>query len=409
MLINKTSATQTATTSITNTKLAMATAAMLMAAGLAFAAAPLSKSMSYVNDQGQKCGVNSYSVTNSCKAGYYRQMKVTCFDGSTFTKGDPTSCKSSATWASYAESLCKGRCVVPSVPPCVDSDGTNVTTQGAITMSTGNTYKDSCPSNDPTKVWEGICRADGSYIFNALNCPAGATCQNGACVASTTPGIIYQHECSDSDGGKDYYTRSNLSTDTGWTGQENCAPNNINVLESYCESAQLLTESYACPNGCLNGACVEQQSRLTISNSTPSQYQYLINGENLAMRLNFTNAGNRLIYITNITFRYDNRLSTSSTVQKWTLYRSGNGDPYIISPNGNVNAQNSEVTFSISPPLTIPMGETRSMDVMATIYGISSDDSGGFSISLESADDIVTTGDVSQNSFPFRQSLHLGY
>jgi len=321
----------TATSSITNTKLAIATAAMVLAAGLAFAAAPLSKSMSYVNKQGQKCGVDSYSVSNSCKKGSYRHMEVTCFDGTTFSEGTSTSCKPSKTWASHAEKLCNNRC---------------------------------------------------------------------------TP-LITTSSCTDSDGGINIYEQSTGLLGGSVEQKEFCSSEN-SVYEFYCNRQdsgvwELASQVINCPNGCTNGACIEQQPRLIISESTPSQS--LVNGENLVMRLDLTNTGNRDTYdITHITFGYATAgLSSSSTIREWTLYRSRNNNPYIISPNGDVNAQNNEVTFSISPPLIIQAGDTGSVDVMATLYGVS--EGSALRVSLQSANDIVTTGDVSQNNFPFTHTL----
>ncbi|MFA6427615.1 MAG: hypothetical protein WCW16_04190 [Candidatus Magasanikbacteria bacterium] len=103
----------TVTKSITNTKLLVATGVMLAAGGLAFATVPLS----YQNAQGQKCGVNSYSVSQNCGGSSYRQAKITCHDGSSYNLGGPTSCKPAKTWETYAQKQCYNRCAVPVSAP----------------------------------------------------------------------------------------------------------------------------------------------------------------------------------------------------------------------------------------------------------------------------------------------------
>lgn len=104
--------TATKTQSITNTKLAIATLALLLAGGLAFGLAPLQgdRGYGYGYQNVQKCGIDTMNLLKSCKKkGTYAAMKVTCHDGSkkTLTSGY---CKTSSSWAKYAEKFCKNKC-----------------------------------------------------------------------------------------------------------------------------------------------------------------------------------------------------------------------------------------------------------------------------------------------------------
>ncbi|HLC69548.1 MAG TPA: hypothetical protein VJH75_00685, partial [Patescibacteria group bacterium] len=55
---------QTAT--VSKTKLLVATGLMLAAGGLAFIMSPFGRGTSYTNAEGNKCGVNYFSVSASC-------------------------------------------------------------------------------------------------------------------------------------------------------------------------------------------------------------------------------------------------------------------------------------------------------------------------------------------------------
>lgn len=60
-----------------------------------------------------KCGVNSFQVVTSCDEevnGYFRGFQAVCYDGTSLTGGDSTSCKDSNTWRTEAERLCQNHC-----------------------------------------------------------------------------------------------------------------------------------------------------------------------------------------------------------------------------------------------------------------------------------------------------------
>lgn len=67
--------------------------------------------------------------------------------------------------------------------------------------------------------------------------------------------------CKDSDGGKNYYTKGNVTSCTfydlgGGCGTliDYCSGNKL--IEGYCENNQSKTIEYACPYGCRDGACI---------------------------------------------------------------------------------------------------------------------------------------------------------
>lgn len=58
----------------------------------------------------EKCGVNSFSVTNECGIGVFKNVFFQCHDGYEQKKGGESSCKSSEAWQKHAESICATRC-----------------------------------------------------------------------------------------------------------------------------------------------------------------------------------------------------------------------------------------------------------------------------------------------------------
>lgn len=58
----------------------------------------------------QKCGVNTFSITNECGVDAYKNMYVQCYDGYEENQGGDSSCKSPDTWREYAFVTCKNHC-----------------------------------------------------------------------------------------------------------------------------------------------------------------------------------------------------------------------------------------------------------------------------------------------------------
>jgi len=108
--------TKVKTKSVTNTQLAVATLAMFMAGGLAFAAAPAQNRAA-----APKCGVNSSKVVNvikGCARGQYSGIDFSCYDG-TRVQHRPGVCMTAAQLNAVAAAGCANRCNRPAVPPQV--------------------------------------------------------------------------------------------------------------------------------------------------------------------------------------------------------------------------------------------------------------------------------------------------
>lgn len=63
--------------------------------------------------------------------------------------------------------------------------------------------------------------------------------------------------CTDSDGGKNYYVKGSVSISNSTGIAADYCENTTSLKESYCSNNQTAWTSYACPNGCENGACKE--------------------------------------------------------------------------------------------------------------------------------------------------------
>ena len=73
--------------------------------------------------------------------------------------------------------------------------------------------------------------------------------------------VVTSNSCADSDGGKDYYTAGTVkgSSNLGiYTKMDKCISNTA-LYEFYCANNNWVRETYTCPNGCSNGACIQQK------------------------------------------------------------------------------------------------------------------------------------------------------
>lgn len=87
-------------------------------------------------------------------------------------------------------------------------------------------------------------------------------------LGSTT--VFAEDNCTDSDGGKDYYVKGQFSgmwEGTFITNTDSCLDpidwDNVYsseyLGEAYCENDILKIEKYTCPNGCSDGACIKEE------------------------------------------------------------------------------------------------------------------------------------------------------
>jgi len=99
---------------------------------------------------------------------------------------------------------------------------------------------------------------------SASNCEFG--CEFGACLKESTINQTVNEtapDCFDSDGGFDYYIYGNTThIPTGQLIEEDYCDNNVTLVEQACFVGQGYGKSYIyydCPNGCVNGVCVETE------------------------------------------------------------------------------------------------------------------------------------------------------
>ncbi len=96
---------------------------------------------------------------------------------------------------------------------------------------------------------------------SATSCSSSETCVIGACVSNT-------YTCDDSDGGKDYNVKGRVtaSSPTSSTDVTDLCSGSTGLVEYFCTNLQQSGETYTCPNGCSNGACIS--SSTTTTNTT---------------------------------------------------------------------------------------------------------------------------------------------
>ena len=154
---------------------------------------------------------------------------------------------------------------------CTDSDGgrdffIQGTTTGIDPNNQNNerTETDSCSSD--TRIIEYECEQNGEIMWNGYACPLNKPiCQNGACISNET-----QSNCTDSDGGIDYYVKGTTMSPAG-PYEDHCLesmpPSNVVeqgpiLREHYCNpSSGFSYEYYNCTQEgkvCQNGACIEE-------------------------------------------------------------------------------------------------------------------------------------------------------
>ncbi len=149
---------------------------------------------------------------------------------------------------------------------CIDTDGFNIYHKGNITFYESGFYdesEDRCtiyPNEDYLVLQEGYCNEGRGSILTII-CSQG--CDDGACIGEEQS----VSQCIDSDGGKDYSEKGQISGPK-FTGMEedlfsskiyedSCViKGDMNLLEYYCDGGLIVSEGYECPQGCNDGACI---------------------------------------------------------------------------------------------------------------------------------------------------------
>lgn len=143
--------------------------------------------------------------------------------------------------------------------PCSDPDGEDAYTYGTCVPATGKicldgraTCNDYCSVGYDNRVNEYVCDTSGGCDSKILTCNTGDKCVDGKCVPAVP--------CTDSDGGKDYYTLGTCKDGSGCSTTPWCVDSCVSTFglkEYYCSGNSCLSETIPCPGGayCAYGVC----------------------------------------------------------------------------------------------------------------------------------------------------------
>ena len=159
-----------------------------------------------------------------------------------------------------------GACIPEINITCTDSDGgNNIYVKGTASgygLLVGEIISetDQCQTNGD--IAEAVCSENGPGV-NFINCPNG--CNDGACI----PEINIT--CTDSDGGINYPEKGTCLDSSGEL-VDGCIVGGLHdgwLREIFCKEGKCVMHDYECPDGCLEGICVnEPEINLIISIAT---------------------------------------------------------------------------------------------------------------------------------------------
>lgn len=168
-----------------------------------------------------------------------------------------------------------GACIYP----CTDTDGGRNYYEKGTACEGEKCDTDFC--QDSKHLMEIDCGEAGGSPFQdgcghsglggcSYECPEG--CEDGACIKESEV-IEAVYECSDSDGGIDYYEKGEMC----WGGvckTDFCSEaETMNLEEYYCQAPDDPGSiGYLCPNGCIDGACVGATTTVEAVEATPVEY-----------------------------------------------------------------------------------------------------------------------------------------
>lgn len=186
----------------------------------------------------------------------------------------------------FAEKSSMTGLAISAFSSCLDTDGgLNYYLKGAAVITTNESktisYTDACLNS--TTLTEYYCRSRFPASINQ-SCTYG--CQAGACI---------KPKCTDSDGGRDYYTRGVVFGPRYERALiDYCYLNSRYAVEYYCaangyESFAL----YACLEGCRDGACnTPRRPDLIVYSLTTDRIAYSA-GDSVRIYINETNQGEK--------------------------------------------------------------------------------------------------------------------
>jgi hypothetical protein len=171
-----------------------------------------------------------------------------------------------------------------SIGECRDSDGINLYSKGRTQgQDSGDeiTQEDYCKEGPGGKrLMEGYCTEDGKTMFLSIDCMN--RCQEGVCLGNNDE--IF--ECQDTDA-KDKFSRGYIEGSQYSVDEEeflsmkyfydSCSEKEEGgVLEYFCDSGMIVSETFACENGCSNGACKKIEEKCF---DNDNGINYLVKGE----------------------------------------------------------------------------------------------------------------------------------
>lgn len=148
---------------------------------------------------------------------------------------------------------------------CIDSDGNDYYTKGAVSDGSGSDSIDFCITDN--RLREFTCPDPNEVVL--YDCLYG--CENGACLPINKEDrkIFDSYSCVDSDGGKDWYAKgvcSGLDYPNGIADRCDDTPGSEDYADDfYCyretrglnnQTVHCVGHTYKCPNGCEDGVCL---------------------------------------------------------------------------------------------------------------------------------------------------------
>ena len=142
---------------------------------------------------------------------------------------------------------------------CSDSDGRNIHIKGYV-LDNGERVNDICVNDVVVREYQCGSGGHPEIAFHEdIDCPGGEVCSNGKCVDG---GV-----CTDSDGGKNYFTVGTTSNDV--TSHTDVCVNQAYLNEYWCsnDGVTVLLDNHHCGAGnqCINGKCVAQNGLNNLS------------------------------------------------------------------------------------------------------------------------------------------------
>ncbi len=120
-----------------------------------------------------------------------------------------------------------------------------------LVIKGAGTYEDKCTDSTANehRIKEYYC-SQNSCKFQYSKCEESgfSGCSNGACVQ------VQNQTCTDSDGGKNYYVKGTATA--GSQSLSDHCNDKYSLTEKFCSGNEIKWETYNCPHGCSEGACM---------------------------------------------------------------------------------------------------------------------------------------------------------